>query len=77
MIVGADQEKGMVVATMTKEEAMEIYQVRAALEGLAGRLYAERMTEALGAALQEAMKQVEAAHQSGNLTALISAKGQR
>ena len=58
-------QKGMVVATMTKEEAEEVYQVRAVVEGLAGRLCALQMTEELGAALKAAMKQVEAAHHSG------------
>jgi DNA-binding GntR family transcriptional regulator len=66
--------KGLVVATMTGEEAREIFQVRAALEGLAGRLCAEQMTAPLAAALQASMQQVEAAHQSGNLAALVSAK---
>src|SRR5579885_3504051 len=37
--------KGLVVATMTREEAEEIYQVRAAMEGLAGRLAALRATD--------------------------------
>jgi DNA-binding GntR family transcriptional regulator len=44
-------QKGMVVATMTKEEAEEVYQVRAVVEGLAGRLCALQMTEELGAAV--------------------------
>jgi DNA-binding GntR family transcriptional regulator len=69
-------QKGMVVATMTKEEAEEVYQVRAVVEGLAGRLCALQMTEELGAALKAAMKQVEAAHHSGDLPALVAAKGQ-
>src|SRR5215469_10196351 len=34
-------QKGLVVATMTLEEAAEIYQVRASVEGLAGSLFAE------------------------------------
>src|SRR5689334_11856309 len=34
--------KGLVVATMTKEQAFDVYQVRAVLEGLAGRLFAEQ-----------------------------------
>ncbi len=68
--------KGMVVATMTVDSAEEIYQVRAVVEGLAGRLCAEQMTEEKGSALKEAMRQVEAAHQSGDLEALVAAKDQ-
>ena len=66
--------KGMVVATMTREEAEEIYQVRAMLEGLAGRLFAERATPEQRAALQGALSGVEAAHRSGELQALVAAK---
>ena len=68
--------KGMVVVTMTREEAKEIYQVRAVVEGLAGRLCADQMTEALEAALRGAMKQVEATYKSGSLPALVAAKDQ-
>ncbi len=65
--------KGMVVATMTSQEAEEIYQVRAVLEGLAGRLCAERATSELCAALQSAMTEVDAAHQLGELHTLAQA----
>jgi DNA-binding GntR family transcriptional regulator len=68
--------KGMVVATMTREEAKEVYQVRAVVEGLAGRLCADQMTDALETALRAAMKQVEATYESGNLAALVAAKDQ-
>lgn len=39
--------KGMVVSTITWEEAEEIYEVRAVVEGLAGRLCADKPTPAL------------------------------
>lgn len=67
--------KGMVVATMTRDEAQEIYQVRAVLEGLAGRLFAQQASAEFRADLQAAMNEVEAAHQSGEQQALVSAKG--
>lgn len=66
--------KGVVVATMTREETAEIYQVRVMLEGLAGRLIARQASPEQRAALREALEGVEAAHQSGNLQALVSAK---
>ncbi len=36
--------KGTVVASVTEDEARQLYQVRASLEGLAGRLFAEQAT---------------------------------
>ena len=66
--------KGLVVATMTREEAEEVYQVRAALEGLAGRLFAERATDEQRAALQAALAAVVVAEQSAALPALVDAK---
>lgn len=68
--------KGMVVTTMTRTEAQEIYEVRAVVEGLAGRLCAERLTSDLAAALTTAMQQIEAAHQAKDLAGLIAAKEQ-
>lgn len=66
--------KGLVVSTMTREEAEEIYQVRAAVEGLAGRLFTERATDEQQAALQAALAAVEAAEQSAALPTLVAAK---
>jgi len=66
--------KGMVVATMTREEAEEIYQVRAVLEGLAGRLFATQATADQLAALEAALVEVAAAQQAGKLQALVTAK---
>jgi DNA-binding GntR family transcriptional regulator len=66
--------KGMVVATMTVNSAEEIYQVRAVVEGLAGRLFAEHATTELRAELSAAMDAIEAAHQPWDLEALVAAK---
>lgn len=66
--------KGLVVVTMTREAADEIYEVRAVVEGLAGRLFAERATDEQRAALQAALAVVEAALQSETLPALVAAK---
>ncbi len=68
--------KGVVVATMTRAEAEEIYQVRAVVEGLAGRLCAQQLTSVLEKALKTAMEQIEMAHQAKDLTALVAAKEQ-
>lgn len=68
--------KGMVVSTITWEEAEEIYEVRAVVEGLAGRLCADKPTPALAEALHAAMDQIEAVAHPGDLSALIVAKEQ-
>ena len=62
------------VATMTPEVAEEIYQVRAAVEGLAGQLFAERASNEHRAALQESLAAVDAAQRSAALPALVAAK---
>jgi DNA-binding GntR family transcriptional regulator len=67
-------QKGLVVPTMTWEEAEEIYQVRAAVEGLAGRLFAERATPEQRAALQEALATVEVVQRTAILPPLVAAK---
>jgi DNA-binding GntR family transcriptional regulator len=73
-LVVAIPHKGLVVATMTRTEAEEVYQVRAAVEGLAGRLFAERATDDQRVALQAALAAVEAALQQETLSALVAAK---
>jgi GntR family transcriptional regulator, trigonelline degradation regulator len=67
-------QKGLVVATVTPEEADEISQVRGALAGLAGRLFTERANRNQRVALQEALYAFEGALQSGDLPAVITAK---
>ncbi len=61
---------------MTRAEAEEIYQVRAVVEGLAGRLCAEQLTSVLEEALKAAMKQIEVAHRAEDLATLVVAKEQ-
>jgi DNA-binding GntR family transcriptional regulator len=68
--------KGMVVATIGVHSAEEIYQVRAVVEGLAGRLFAEHATAELRAELSAAMIEIEAAYESRDLEALVAAKDQ-
>jgi DNA-binding GntR family transcriptional regulator len=68
--------KGIIVAAMTSKEAEEIYEVRAVVEGLAGRLCAERLTSTLQEALTTAMEQIEETLRTHNLAALAAAKAQ-
>jgi DNA-binding GntR family transcriptional regulator len=53
--------KGTVVASPTLERAAELYEVRASLEGMAARQFAERATEAHLAKLRDALEAIEAA----------------
>ena len=65
--------KGTVVATVTAEEARQLYQVRSALEGLAGRLFVENATNAQRRALVNALRAVERAAPKGS-AAMLAAK---
>jgi len=67
-------QKGLVVATMTPEEAEEIYQVRATIEGLAGQLFAERASSEQQAALQAALAAVDGAQRADVLPAFVATK---
>lgn len=57
--------KGTIVAQVTAEEARQLYQVRSALEALAGRLFVENATPAQRRALSSAFKAVERAAGKG------------
>ena len=69
-------QKGLVVATMTGAEAREVYEVRAAVESLACRLFAERATSDQQAALQEAVTALEVALEANEVPLLVAAKEQ-
>ena len=66
--------KGPIVATLTVDEASKIYEVRAALEGMAGRLFAERGSQEDINLLSEAFKELKEAFESGDSIANISEK---
>jgi DNA-binding GntR family transcriptional regulator len=53
--------RGPAVARVTPETALQLYEVREALEGLAARRFAERATAKQVAALEEALGQLSAA----------------
>lgn len=54
--------KGPIVAILTEADAHYIYDIRAALEGMAGRRCAEASTAQIVAALRKALRQVEVAY---------------
>lgn len=68
-------QKGAVVASPSRREAAEVYEVRAALEGLAGRLFAERADSKQRAALVRAYQTIrEVLGPSADTWAMLEAK---
>jgi len=65
--------KGPVVATVSAEEAREIFEVRRVLEGLAARLFAERAGAAELAALDAAMTALERAFATADIHEILKA----
>lgn len=63
--------RGVVVATISPVDARALYEVREALEGLAGRLCAERSSEQDLEALRAAVTEVEGARDRGDLIAFL------
>jgi GntR family transcriptional regulator, trigonelline degradation regulator len=70
-LVSTTPNKGSAVATVTPEQACEIYAVRSVLEGLAGRLFVENASEAQKRALAKQLTKIEnlAARNAGILEA--------
>lgn len=65
--------KGTVVAEVSPEEARQIYEVRSALEGLAGRLFVQHASEAQRRSLASALRSTERAAAKSS-SALLAAK---
>lgn len=58
-LVRTTPQKGAIVAAPTPQEAMEVYEVRAALEGLAARLFTERADAAQRQALRRSFDRIK------------------
>src|SRR6187551_3565992 len=58
-LVTAIPNKGTIVTSVSAEEARQLYQVRSALEALAGRLFVEHATPAHRRALSRALDKVD------------------
>jgi DNA-binding GntR family transcriptional regulator len=71
-LVTAATGKGSVVTALSAEQARGIYEVRSALESLAGRLFAERATKTDRDALRAALARVEDA--APDIRAILLAK---
>jgi len=73
-LVEAVPNRGIVVARPTIEDALQLYQVRAELEGLASRIVAERGSDRDHDRLVDALAQLEAALAGGDTTAIRQSK---
>jgi len=73
-LVTAIPNKGMVVSSVSAEEARQIYEVRSALEALAGRLFVENATATHRKALGHALQRVE--RQAAKGGPILAAKDQ-
>ncbi len=66
--------QGPIVATISASEAQELYEVRAVIEGLAGRFFAARATEAQIERLAEAVDSIEEVVAAGEQHRLLELK---
>ncbi len=66
--------KGPVVRELSAEEARDLYRIRAVLEGLAARLFAENAADATVTDLEAALDAVIEAHKDGNGELALDAK---
>ena len=70
-------QRGPVVAVLTAEDAAALYEVRAVLEALAGKAFAERATTPQREALRDAFAEVEALLDGGGALADVLAAKDR
>jgi DNA-binding GntR family transcriptional regulator len=66
--------RGPVVATLSRDEAKGIYQVRAALEGLAAKLFAECASDSQVRALSDSVEELAHAMERTDMAAIVVAK---
>jgi GntR family transcriptional regulator, trigonelline degradation regulator len=64
-LVTAIPNKGTIVTEMSREEARQIYELRSTLEGLAGRLFVRRASDAELAELRQRFAAIEEAYSLG------------
>jgi DNA-binding GntR family transcriptional regulator len=67
-------QKGAIVAVPSPREAAELYEVRGALEALAGRLFVENASDSQVGALRSAFAEIERTHEGGDVRAMQRAK---
>jgi DNA-binding GntR family transcriptional regulator len=73
-LVAMVANRGPVVASVSESDAESLFEVRAVLEALAGRLFARRATPVQRAVLKQRLAAVESAFADGELTTVLPAK---
>ncbi|HKL68295.1 GntR family transcriptional regulator [Salibaculum sp.] len=73
-LVSISPQSGTFVASPTLSDALDIYEVRVELEGLAGRLAARLCDEAALTALDEALDEIAHANARGTVAQIVAAK---
>lgn len=73
-LVAIVPNKGPVVRTLTVEEARDLYAIRAVLEGLAARFFAEKADDQQIKSLQQALATLESAYHSGQPRPMLETK---
>jgi len=73
-LVTTIRNKGPVVTSIDPQQARSIYQVRAALEGLAAGLFAENATDEQVARFAVSVEKVKKSYKSGDLDQILEAK---
>jgi len=66
--------KGAIVRNLSRTEAKDLYAIRAVLEGLAARLFAERADKAICTDLETALSRTAKAYEDDDPTAIVEAK---
>jgi DNA-binding GntR family transcriptional regulator len=66
--------KGPIVASISADQARSLYQVRGALESLAGSLFAKNATDDHIKRLEKAVEAIATAYDSGDIEAMLQAK---
>lgn len=67
-------QKGAIVAMPSREQALEVYEVRALLEGLAARECAEHATAEQLAEIRDAFSEFERSQEAGDARRMLAAK---
>lgn len=71
-LIATAPHRGPIVALLEEQDAREIYEFRALLEGQAGRLFVERATPDLVAALSQAVDDIGHAHDCRDMVGVIA-----
>src|ERR1700675_1895529 len=73
-LVAIVPNKGPIVRELTRDEARDLYSIRAVLEGLAARLFVENASESGVGRLERELRSTEQAYADGDSEQILAAK---